>query len=156
MSSILTNYLIGRLRIFDTLTSRAEIEEVISEYSTSLWLGRHSQNFRHTVCVKAVQNFETSVRNDRDGIKPMYRNRSEVDERWRMEGGRPDTTTWFRKGGVTGVLRVPSSRNERVKRIVENVLRYVPGPSGQSIKVLERPGPSIRTSVINDKKLPVS
>ena len=151
---ILTNDLVRRLRNCDMLSSKEEIENIISDYAESLWLGGHSQTFRHTVCVKAVQNFQTSIKNDKDGIKPMYRNRFEVEERWRMEGGRPDTSTWFRKGGITGVLRVPASKNERIKRKVENVLREVPGPSGQSIKVLERPGPSIRTSVMKNDPFP--
>ena len=95
-----------------------------------------------------------SIKNYRDGIKLVYRNRFMVEKRWRMEGGRPDTSTWFRKGGITGVLRVPGSKNERIKRKVEKVLREVPGPSGQSIKVLERPGPSIRTSVMKNDPFP--
>ena len=151
---ILTNDLVRRLRNCDRLCEREEIEEIISDYSKSLWFGGHSQNFRHTVCVKAVQNIETSIKNDREGIRRMYRNRSEVEERWKMEGGRPDTSTWFRKGGVTGILRVPSSNNERIKRAVEKVLREIPGPSGQYIKVLERPGPSIRASVMKNDPFP--
>ena len=69
-------------------------------------------------------------------------------------GGRPSKGDWFRKGGVTGVLNVPYSKNNRVKHSVENVLRTIPGPTDQRIRVQERPGPSLRVSVVNNDPFP--
>ena len=95
-----------------------------------------------------------AVENDRKGITKLYRNRKEVEDRWKVMGGRPSKGDWFRKGGITGVLNVPYSKNNRVKHSVENILRTIPGPTDQKIRVQERPGPSLRVSVVSNDPFP--
>ena len=82
--------------------------------------------------------------NDKDGKVRMYHNKAEIEERWDKLGGQLDKSSWFRKGGTTGVVAVPSSAHERMKRKVEKVIERVPGPFGQKVRVIERPGPSLR------------
>ena len=151
---ILINDLCRRLRNCDRWTDRETKEYIISDYCRSLRMGEHKEEFRELVCMRAMRSNMKSWENDRNGIKKIYRNRREVEERWEAEGGRPDKASWFRKGGTTGVLMVPSSARGRIKEKVEKILERMPGPKGQKMKVLEEPGPSIRQSVIKSDPNP--
>ena len=78
----------------------------------------------------------------------MSEHREEVRKSWEEAGGRPDPASWFRRGGVTGVLQVPASGKERILNKVCKIMDAVPGPGGQKAKVLERPGPSVRSQLV--------
>ena len=72
-----------------------------------MMLGGHSESFRHVVCLRAMRSHLNALNNEKKGKTRMYRNRQEVEDRWRQEEGRPTRSDWFTKGGVTGVLNVP-------------------------------------------------
>ena len=55
-----------------------------------------------------------------------------------------DNQDWFRKGGATGVLYIPSTEGEVLKKEVERVIDREVGPRKQKLKVIERPGPSVK------------
>ena len=146
--------LVRRIRNGDEFTGNQVVEEIVSEYNYSMWLGEHEEVFRHLVCVRALSSVRKAKKNERDGKGRMYRNKTEIEERWARVGGRPDRSSWFRKGGITGVVAVPSSDNERIKRKVESVISRIPGPLGQKLRVVERPGPSLWLMVMKNDPCP--
>ena len=76
-----------------------------------------------------------------------------MKETWAAKGGRPDSQDWFRKGGATGVLKVPNTPQQSLKEKVERVLENVPGPKDQNLKVIERPGLSVRRVLYKNNPL---
>ena len=64
-----------------------------------------------------------AVRRHLDGTHKMYRDRTEMEARWASQGGKPDSSQWFRKGGTTGVLMVPSTKGGVLKLRVEEVMK---------------------------------
>ena len=52
------------------------------------------------------------------------------------------------------MVAVPSTAHERVKRKVENILERIPGPTGQKLRIIERPGPSLRLSMVKNDPCP--
>ena len=77
-----------------------------------------------------------------------------MKETWAAKGGRPDSQDWFRKGGATGVLKVPNTPQQSLKEKVERVLENVPGPKDQNLKVIEKPGLSVRRVLCKNNPLP--
>ena len=51
-------------------------------------------------------------------------------------------------------MNVPHSKNDRVKHKVGEVLRRIPGPTDQCLRVQERPGPSLRMSLVKNDPFP--
>ena len=121
---ILIQDLVRRLRNCDSAVSEKEKEEIISEYSYSMKIGGHTESFRHLVCLRAMRSHLNAVQMEKKGRTRMYRSRKEVEERWEAVGGRPRKADWFHRGGVTGIL---------------TVLRRVPEPTDQFLRVKERP-----------------
>ena len=83
----------------------------------------------------------------------MYRTREEMEQRWIELGGKPDSSSWFRKGGITGIVNVPSSAKGRIKRKADYILKKMSAPRGQKMRTQERPGPSLKLGLVkNDPK----
>ena len=102
-----------RIRNCDEFTGNLVLERKVSEYNYSMWPGEHKEVFRHLVCVRALSSVRKAKKNKRDDKGRMYRNKTEIEERWARVGGRPDRSSWFRKGGTTGVVLVPSRKELR-------------------------------------------
>ena len=116
-------------------------------------MGGHDEVFRHLVCQRAVHANLTSMANEVQGKQRMYRTREEMEQRWIELGGKPDSSSWFRKGGITGIVNVPSSAKGRIKRKADYILRKMSAPRGQKMRTQERPGPSLKLGLVkNDPK----
>ena len=106
----------------------------------NVWMkkGGHTERFRQVVTIRAVENVRKSLKNNKTGTKKMFRSREEIEEFWERRGGKVDNQDWFRKGGATGVLYIPSTEGEVLKREVERVLAREVGPTvGPDSRVLE-------------------
>ena len=95
---ILVQDLVRRLRNCDSSTETEVICEIISSYNYSMMIGGHLEVFRHLVCVRAVSFIMEARVRDKKGKGRLYRNKKEIEERWKKLGGRPDRSRWFRKG----------------------------------------------------------
>ena len=84
----------------------------------------------------------------------MYRTREERERQWEEQGGRPTKADWFRKGGFTSVLNVPTTPGSELAGRVEEVLRSVPGPTGCRPRVQERPGRSVLAQLTTNTTFP--
>ena len=49
---------------------------------------------------------------------------------------------------------VPSTKGGTLKLRVEEVMKSVPGPKGQNVRVLEQPGPSIKAALTRNNPFP--
>ena len=86
----------------------------------------------------------------------MYRTRKEMTKQWAEEGGKPTKSDWFRKSGATSVFNVPATKNLELALAVEEVLYTGPGPTAQGgkAKVQEKPGTSVRSSLMRANLFP--
>ena len=144
----------SRLRNCDPLTPWEEKEEIISRMNLQMMKGGHRERFRHMITTRAVYKHLDTLRKDREGKRPMYRNREEMKEEWKDRGGRPDSQDWFRRGGATGVLSVPNTPQEVLRERIERAVRAGQGPREQLLKIVEQPGVSVRNSLCRSNPIP--
>ena len=116
--------------------------------------GGHREKFRHMVSLRAICKHRDTMERDLKGLQPMYRSREEIEQSWIDKGGKPDSQDWFRKGGATGVLSVPNTPQEVLKERVEKVVIVVQGPRDQVLKVVEKPGMSVKNSLCKNNPIP--
>ena len=116
----------------------------------------HSEQFRSMITTRAVAKYRNSLKNHSSGTKVMYRTRQEMTRQWEKEGGKPTKSDWFCKSGATGVLNIPASKDSRLAEAVQKALDTVPGPAGSKITVQERPGRSVKQSLVTANPFPRS
>ena len=75
-------------------------------------------------------------------VRPFYRSKQD-----RRNVIKSDKATWFRDMGATATLMVPTTTGSKLaKELRELVVRF-PGPRGTSLKIVEKPGKSIMSSL---------
>ena len=125
-------------------------QEIVGDMNVWMKRGGHTERFRQIVTIRAVENVRKSLKNNKTGTKKMFRSREEIEEFWERRGGKVDNQDWFRKGGATGVLYIPSTEGEVLKKEVERVLAREVGPRKQKLKIVERPGPSVKQQLVRN------
>ena len=108
----------------------------------------HKEDFRNMITSRAVVKYNNSLKNHNSGTKMMYRTRKEMTKQWAEEGGKPTKSDWLRKSGATSVFNVPAIKNSELALAVQEVLDTVPRHTGGKAKVQEKPGTSVRASLV--------
>ena len=116
----------------------------------------HSEDFRGLVAVRTVSRYSKSLKNHLEGRRRMYRSRQEQQEQVRAAGGKASKSNWFKKSGATNVLRVPATKDSYLAKAVETALERTASPTGLVTKVVEEPGPSVRSSLVRSNPFPRS
>jgi hypothetical protein len=106
----------------------------------------HSRQFRIVVATRILANYKTIVDNNSNGTKPIYRSKQERRDQ-KLKEGISNKATWFRKGGFTATLTVPTTKDSTLVNSTRRALDVAPGPSHTKVKVLERPGVPIMRGI---------
>ena len=114
----------------------------------------HSEQFRGLVAVRVVARYHQSLKNHNQGVIRIYRSRKEPKEQVRAEGGKPDKSNWFKKGGATNIFKVPATSGSELVKEAKAALDRAFAPSGLVIKVTEEPGPSISQCIVKSNNFP--
>ena len=84
----------------------------------------------------------------------MYRSRKEQQRQVRAAGGKPGRSNWFKKGGATNVLKVPATPESELAEAAKAALARTSAPSGLVAKVVEEPGPSVKSCLVKSNVFP--
>ena len=97
----------------------------------------HSESFRAMVISRVVAKYSKSLENHINGEKIMYRNRLERQTEVEARGGKSTKANWFRSGGVTTTLSVPTTCVGKLAAMVKTGLERCIPPGRTCTKVLE-------------------
>ena len=61
---------------------------------------------------------------------------------------------WFRKGGYTNSLAIPTTPGGRLAALVKETLERCPAPGSTRTKVVERGGRSVRSQLVRSNPFP--
>ena len=100
-------------------------------------MGGHAKAFRVMIVTKDIAKYELSLRNHLSGIKPMYRTREEREQYHLAQGGRSTKSTWFRKGGFTCTITIPTTPGGKLATMVRESLASCPSPDSTKTRVVE-------------------
>ena len=114
-------------------------------YCISMAEAGHSESFRAMVMSRVVAKYSKSLENHMNSEKVMYRNRLEREAGVKAKGGKSTKATWFRRGGVTTTLSVPTTVGGKLATMVKNGLERCLPPGRTLTKVLEGGGRSVRS-----------
>jgi ribulose 1,5-bisphosphate synthetase/thiazole synthase len=95
----------------------------------------HQAQLRTVVARHILANYQTIVSNNKEGIKPMYRNKGERIKQ-KEEQGVCDKGTWFRKAGYTAMYSVPATKDSTLVVETRKALELTTGPSHTKVQVI--------------------
>ena len=84
----------------------------------------------------------------------MHGSRQEQEAQVKAGGGKATKSDWFQKSGATNVLKVPATPGSELAKAVESALSRTTAPTGLVTKVVEEPGPSVRSSLVRSNQFP--
>ena len=114
----------------------------------------HSQTFRSTILHRVAVKYLASLSNHQEEKKNMYRNKKERLEQKQINKALTGNDTWFRKGGFTSTLTVPSTPGGVLASKVEDNLKNGRQPNGTKTKVIEGNGISSRFGLTKSNQFP--
>ena len=114
----------------------------------------HSQSFRSTILHRVAVKYLASLSNHQEEKKNMYRNKKERLEQKQTNKALTGNDTWFRKGGFTSTLTVPSTPGGVLASKVEDNLKKGRQPNGTKTKVIEGNGMSSRFGLTKSNQFP--
>ena len=107
----------------------------LQHFAARMQYSGYSVKIRRQVIESAVSAYNKIERDERDGVRPMYRKRE-----WRWEERevekREKTVGWYRKGGQQSVLFVPATPDSSLLRLYRREINR----SMFKIRVVERRG----------------
>ena len=101
------------------------------------------------MAIRIVAKRNTNLENLRSLGRPLYRNKEE-----RRKVPRDDKTNWFRNGGHTATIMVPTTPGSILAKGLRELLKENQGPIGTSTKVVERPGSTIHMGLAPNNPFP--
>ena len=127
---------------------------ILTSFAIQMMDSGHKEGFRDIVISRVVAKYTNSLERHQRGIQPLYRTKEEREAAWRMVGGRPDKSDWFRKSGASAILTVPATEGSKLAEKVRQALAAAPNPTGCSTLVREQPGPSIKQQLVSSNPRP--
>ena len=100
----------------------------------------HNQTYRAQILKSALAAYDKIVRNDAEGIEPMYRPK-DWNRETREEDRQKKRETWFKRGGAETVIFVPNTPGSELKKRYQ---REIHG-AGIKVKVVETTGRSLKS-----------
>ena len=116
LRAIMIEEILRRLRNCSPDSSWQEKGVHLTEFANSMKCSGHSETFRCIVFNKALARYKKELDNHNQGIKDLYRSRSDREEERKSKGGKSTKDNWFKKkkgtvnsneGQTTSVLMVP-------------------------------------------------
>ncbi|KAK3732414.1 hypothetical protein QZH41_003562 [Actinostola sp. cb2023] len=95
----------------------------------------YGKRFRYEVVRSALNAYRKIVTLDQQGVRPIYRQK-EWKRTEREKEKREKKTTWYKTGGYSSVIFVPTTPLSELKRILEKNVKE----SGIKIKIVETAG----------------
>ena len=114
----------------------------------------HTRSFRATVLMKVLKKYLAELSNHLEGKRNLYRTRQErliMKEANRVNKLRD---TWFREGGATSTLTVPSTPGGSLATEVKKNLSKGRQPKGTHTRVIEDGGRSVQVGLIQPNQFP--
>ena len=113
-----------------------------------MYWGGYTTELRRLVATRALAKYDNNLHNYYHLDRPLYRSKS-----MRLGVVKKDKSNWFRDKGATTTLMVPATNRSVLARTIRSALIGT-GPIGTSVKVIEKPGPSIVSGLIRNNPFP--
>ena len=143
------------MRNCDQSTSRMERQNELTKFANRMRVSGYNERFRHDMVKGVIERWDRVEQEVREGERVMYRNRKEIKDHKVQSGGR-SSSTWFMKGGVSGTVSVPITKNSALKESLTREISSLKGPDDGTTKVIERGGENITAGLsnMNPNRLP--
>ena len=109
----------------------------VNQYVQKLYNSGYDERYRHEVVKSAYNGYHKQLKDDDNGIKPLYRpwswNREERDKAKEDKPG-----TWYKNGGWEHKLFVPATANGELKSKIEEAIKEV--NQRTKVKIIEETG----------------
>jgi hypothetical protein len=112
------------------------VEEIVLRMQYS----GYNKKFRHEVVNSALKAYKQMVATERAGGRPLYRNK-EWKRIERTKEKERKGRTWYKRGGYTSVIMIPTTPNSELKRKLECDIKR----SGLKIKIVEKASTSVKS-----------
>ena len=116
------------------------VQQHMSNFTLKMQYSGYEQAFRYDVAKSAINAYCTMRENEKNGIRPLYRQKT-WHKAERLESKEREKNEWYKQGGFDSVIFIPSTPNEKLKRMYQNEIRK----SGLRIKVVEKTGRTIKS-----------
>ena len=136
-------------------------DRALSEYMLKLKDSGYSQEFRTQIVLSAKQGFQSQLEKDRQGLRPLYRDRERIlaDQK---ERGRGKVDWWNKtRGGqqsqtvFSTVIFVPPTPGAALARkLQEREIMLNSAPGSNRIKEVEGPGIKLKNLVVDKNPYP--
>ena len=113
-----------------------------------MYWGGYTTEVRRLVVTRGLAKYDNNLHNYYYLDRPLYRSKE-----MRMNIVKKYKSNWFRDKGATTTLMVPATDRSVIARTIRSALIGT-GPVGTSVKVIEKPGPSIVTGLIRNNPFP--
>ena len=108
----------------------------------------HSEHFRKTVVIKAINKYKAKLEDHVQGTKRMYRNREEIKRDRTLKGGKAKKDDWFRTAGYTSTLVVLPTPGSQLARQTAEAMSKCPPPDGTKTKIVEMGGSAVQHQLV--------
>ena len=125
----------------------------LEKFSIAMAEGGHKASYRKMIITRVLARYETSLHSHRSGTKRMYRTKGEREAHIRTVG-KTSKDDWFKKGGFTNCLTIPTTPGGRLAALVRETLEKCPAPGSTRTRVVERGGRSIRSQLVRSNPFP--
>ena len=126
-----------------------DIRLLLIDFNRQMKKDDHSEKLREQIMEKVLQKWSDRVRDDLEGRRSYYRGRKERQGE-RKERGRGDKTSWFKRGGYQGVLKVQHTPGSQLaKNIQRRIQQEVPS---RKLKVQEALGGRLEGRVTSSRE----
>ena len=118
-----------------------------NELTKRMQFSGHTQAFRTLITKSAIKAYREIERKDKEGIEPMYRNKSwnreerNIKKRERKEG-------WFKTKGEESVIFIPATPKSELKTRIENKVKE----RKMKIRIVEKGGTQIKSLLQRSKQ----
>ena len=126
----------------------SEVKRVLVRYCYRMKKAGHTWAFRKEVLEKGMCRVFKLIEGEREGSRRLYRSRDERERYWTECGGRPTSSSWFKKLGYGALLQVPAAGGEELANIIKGELKKTIKPKGIKTMVQEDGGISIRNQMV--------
>ena len=138
--TVLTQEMLRILLHCSTYLPWITVQHHLSNFTLRMQYSGYDQSFRYDVTKSAINAYQTMQDNETNDIRPLYQPKT-WHKAERIECKERKKKGWYKRGGFDSVIFVPSTPNEKLKRMYQTEIRK----SGLRIKVVEQTGRTLST-----------
>ena len=117
---------------------------MVEEFIIRMAQSNHDEKFRLKVTNDAITKYRKLKEGEKEGRRPLYRNRQEIIASRKTNKDRNSKSSWFRKAGYNATLRVQYTPSGELARRIKWRLNSEPELKEMRILVTEQNGDQIR------------